>query len=71
MKAHLRLTGPDGPVELRARVVRLSTGTSTLFSWHGHLASYRGLPGRLLLDDNVMFDVVVRGGYLEVVSDQP
>ncbi|HEY1281378.1 MAG TPA: hypothetical protein VGF22_16995 [Acidimicrobiales bacterium] len=71
MKGHLQLSSPDGPLELRARVVRLSTGTSTLFSWHGRLAPYRGFHGRLLLDDDGMFDVVVRGGYLEVVSDQP
>jgi len=71
MKAHLQLTTSDGPLELRARVVRLSTGTSTLFSWHGHLAPYRGLQGRLLLDDDGTFDVVVRGGYLELVAVQP
>jgi hypothetical protein len=71
MRAHLHLTGPDGPIELRARVVRLSTGTSTLFSWHGHLGSCRGLPGRLLLDDNGVFDVIGRGGYLEVVPGPP
>jgi hypothetical protein len=61
MKGKLHLVGPDGAVDLRAKVVK----HKTRFSWHGKLKNYQGWHGQLVIDDD-KFDVVVHGDYLDI-----
>jgi hypothetical protein len=61
-KGRLHLEGPDGPVDLRAKVVQ----HKTRFSWHGKLKNYQGWHGRLVIDDDGEFEVVAHGDYLDV-----
>ena len=63
MRGQLHFDGPDGSIDLRARVVR---HPDDRFSWHGRLARYDGWHGRLHIDDRGDFDVVVHGAYLDV-----
>jgi len=66
MRGMLHLEGPDGPIDLQARIVPHRVGHNLRYSWHGRLGGYEGSHGKLSREDGVTVAVVVSHGYLDV-----
>jgi hypothetical protein len=62
----LQLDGPDGPVELDAKVVWHHFVDFDRLSFHRRLGRYQGQTGELFLDDGRSVQVTVDGSWLDI-----